>query len=73
MSILKTTTLITLLIIGSLLFLNGLVHSFLYFFDEYALFQGLRYINWLTLVIGAGMSIFCFNQLNKPKQTTTQL
>lgn len=56
--------------IGSILLVNGLFHVSFYLLDDKALFEGLRYFNWLSLVLGPLLSIYSYNQLNKPLQST---
>ena len=68
MSILKKILFILLFTTGFLLFSNGVFHAVLYFFDDKAFLSGLRIINWLTLFIGAVISLYSFYLLEKPSQ-----
>ena len=69
MPIFKAIFLGVLLFIGLLLVCNGIFHAFFYIMDERGLFEGLRYINWSTLLLGAAISFLSIQQLNTPVKT----
>lgn len=46
---------ILLLVLGSCLLCNGIFHAVLYLFDDAPLMSGLRYLNWVSLALGALM------------------
>ena len=71
MSPLRISFYALLFFIGFLLFLNGFIHALFYFIDDSSLFSGLRYINWLTLLVGAVLSSYSYYELDKPNQFTT--
>jgi len=51
-------------IIGLGLILNGAIHSLIYLFDQKSIFQGLRILNWISLILGIGVFYFGFKKLD---------
>ena len=51
-------------IIGLILILNGVVHSLIYLFDQEPIFQGLRTLNWISLISGVGVFYLGFKKLD---------
>jgi hypothetical protein len=51
-------------IIGLVLVLNGVVHGLIYLFDQEPIFQGLRTLNWISLISGVGVFYLGFKKLD---------
>jgi hypothetical protein len=51
-------------IIGLILILNGVVHGLIYLLDQEPIFQGLRTLNWISLILGIGGFSFGFKKLD---------
>ena len=46
---------ILFMVLGSLLFFNGIFHVLFYLIDDKPMLSGLRHLNWISLFLGIGI------------------